>query len=84
MLLNWGLETAKKLNLEFWLNSTPIGAPLYQKYGFEVVKKNPLIPKTDHPDEKWKQIESDMGEAVFWTMRLPKQGAIGDHRETTS
>lgn len=77
----WGLETAKRQNLEFWLNATPLGKPLYQKYGFEVVERNPLVPKTDHPDGKWKQIEGEMGEVVFWTMWLPKEGAFEEERK---
>jgi hypothetical protein len=76
MLLMWGLETAKRLNLEFWLNASPLGKPLYEKYGFKLVERNHVIPKTDHPDEKWKQIEADMGEVVFWTMWLPQGESV--------
>ncbi|KAF2869230.1 acyl-CoA N-acyltransferase, partial [Massariosphaeria phaeospora] len=68
MLLEWGLQTAKDLGVEVWLNATPQGKPLYEKYGFEVVVRNPLVPTTVRPDAKWSQIEQEMGEIVFWTM----------------
>ena len=77
MLLQWGIDTAKRLDVEFWLNATPMGKPLYERFGFELVKKNPLIPKTRNPDEKWKQMEMQFSDVVFWTMWLPKKGQIG-------
>ena len=78
MLVQWGIDTAKRLGIEFWLNSTPIGKPLYEKFGFELVQRNPLVPKTDKPDEKWKQMEVEFEDIVFWTMWLPKESFIQD------
>jgi GNAT superfamily N-acetyltransferase len=71
MLLEWGVDVAKEMKVDFWLDATPIGKPLYEKYGFQLVERNLLVPKTTHPDEKWKTIEQEMGEIVFWTMVLP-------------
>jgi len=79
MLLDWGLATAKDLGLEFWLNATPIGKPLYEKHGFEVVQKIVLAPKCHHPDEKWKRMEKEIGEVTFYTMWLPKEGLITEN-----
>lgn len=76
MLVQWGIETAKSLGVEFWLNATPVGKPLYEKFGFELVKRNPLIPKTGNPDDKWMEMEAKYGDIVFWTMWLPKEGLI--------
>ncbi|PVI07446.1 acetyltransferas-like protein [Periconia macrospinosa] len=73
MLLEWGLEVAKDKNVEFWLNSTPVGKPLYERYGFEVVERNTLVPRTDHPDDNWKKIEKEMEDVVFWTMYMPRK-----------
>ncbi|PSN67455.1 hypothetical protein BS50DRAFT_600835 [Corynespora cassiicola Philippines] len=53
------LDKAKELDVEFWLNATRYGKPLYEK--------NYLMPKTDNPDEKWTELEKEMGEMVFWT-----------------
>ncbi|KAF2683304.1 hypothetical protein K458DRAFT_452810 [Lentithecium fluviatile CBS 122367] len=76
MLVQWGIDTAKSLGVEFWLNSTSVGKPLYDKFGFELVKKNTLVPKTENPDEMWQQTKEKFGEIIFWTMWLPKEGAI--------
>jgi hypothetical protein len=78
MLLKWGIEEAKKRDYEFWLNATRLGRPLYEKYGLKVVEENPVIPKTDSPDEKWKQIEKEMGDLTFWAMWLPNESWIKD------
>jgi len=37
MHLNWGLEEAKKLGLPVYLESSPMGRPLYARMGFETV-----------------------------------------------
>jgi hypothetical protein len=36
MLLNWGLEKADKAQLPAFLESSPMGKPLYARLGFEV------------------------------------------------
>jgi GNAT superfamily N-acetyltransferase len=74
-LLKWGTEKADELDVEFWLDATPLGKPLYEKHGFEVVKRNPLVPKTEFPDEKWRKIEAEMGEIVFETMKRRTKSA---------
>jgi hypothetical protein len=73
MLVEWGIEKAKELNVEFWLNATPIGKPLYEKLGFELVGRNPLVPKTEKPDDTWKETEEKFRDIVFYTMYLPKE-----------
>jgi len=37
MHLNWGFEEAKKLGLPVYLESSPMGRPLYARMGFETV-----------------------------------------------
>ncbi|KAF2133082.1 hypothetical protein P153DRAFT_334003 [Dothidotthia symphoricarpi CBS 119687] len=79
-LLTWGIEKADELDVEFWLDATPLGKPLYEKHGFELVKRNPVVPKTDLPDEDWQQLQGEMGEIVFWTMKRGRKS----ERETTT
>lgn len=67
------MEKADELDLEIWLDATPQGKPLYEKHGFQLLGKNPLVPKTVSPDDDWRQIEKDMGEIVFWTMMRPRK-----------
>lgn len=71
MLVKWGIEQAKHRGVEFWLNATPVGKPLYEKLGFQLVERNPLVPKTDNPDDVWRATEREFADVVFWTMYLP-------------
>ncbi|OAG02717.1 acyl-CoA N-acyltransferase [Paraphaeosphaeria sporulosa] len=76
MLVQWGIDAAKELGVEFWLNATPVGKPLYEKLGFEVVERNPLVPKTERPDATWNATAREFSDIVFWTMWLPKVGTF--------
>jgi hypothetical protein len=82
MLVQWGIDTAKTLGVEFWLNATPVGKPLYEKLGFEVVERNPLVPKTEHPDDTWNATAQEFADVVFWTMWLPKTGMVEEGKTT--
>jgi predicted N-acetyltransferase YhbS len=78
MLLKWGIDTARKMDVEGWLNATLLGKPLYEKFGFKVVKENQLVPKKENPNVKWKELEAevcggDRAFCVFWAMRLPRE-----------
>jgi GNAT superfamily N-acetyltransferase len=80
MLVQWGIDKANELGVEFWLNATPIGKPLYEQLGFKLVVVNPLVPKTEKPDDKWKEMEEQFKDIVFYTMYLPKEGdLVGMH-----
>lgn len=38
MLLKWGLERADELGLDMYLDTSRVARPIYEKYGFELVK----------------------------------------------
>jgi GNAT superfamily N-acetyltransferase len=75
IMLEWGIKKAKELGVEMWLDATPYGRPLYEKFGFKVANENRLQPRTDTPDEKWEKIEKELLPITFWQMWLPKDGA---------
>jgi hypothetical protein len=37
MLVNWGIDEAKRLGMPAYLETTPKGRPLYERCGFAVV-----------------------------------------------
>ncbi|PWY88339.1 acyl-CoA N-acyltransferase [Aspergillus heteromorphus CBS 117.55] len=43
-LLRWGLQRADEVGVDTFLASTPQGRPLYEKYGFRVVREWEVIP----------------------------------------
>ncbi|KAK2600554.1 hypothetical protein N8I77_010079 [Diaporthe amygdali] len=72
--LDWGMNRADELGLEFFLDATPQGKPLYDANGFIVVEENVTAPTTDNPDEKWKETEEKVSPFTFWLMWRPVGG----------
>lgn len=66
-----GLEKAQELGLDFYLDSTPYGRPLYEANGFSYLEENINHPETDTPDEGWKDVEEKVGPFTFWLMWKP-------------
>jgi hypothetical protein len=64
------------MGLEFCLDATPVGKPLYDKNGFVLVKENKILPRTENPDKAWKEIEAKVGPFTFWTMWRPVGGYV--------
>ncbi|PSN60878.1 hypothetical protein BS50DRAFT_625569 [Corynespora cassiicola Philippines] len=55
--MDWGKAKADELALDFCLDSTPYGRPLYEANDFVYVYENVNSPKNEKPDETWKQME---------------------------
>ncbi|KAI3390600.1 hypothetical protein diail_9101 [Diaporthe ilicicola] len=66
--MDWGLEKAKVLGYDFYLDSTPYGRPLYEANGFSYIEENINHPQIDSPDEGWKNVEEKVGPFTFWLM----------------
>ncbi|KAI2631806.1 acyl-CoA N-acyltransferase [Hypoxylon sp. NC1633] len=69
--MNWGMKKADEMGVDFYLDSTPYGRPLYEANGFEYLEENVNIPTMEEPDEKWKEVESKVGPFTFWLMCRP-------------
>ncbi|TGJ78981.1 hypothetical protein E0Z10_g9780 [Xylaria hypoxylon] len=72
--MDWGLKKADDTGVDFYLDSTPYGRPLYEANGFTYIEENINIPTTENPDEKWKEIENKVGPFTFWLMWRPVGG----------
>lgn len=72
--MNWGMKKADEMGLEFFLDSTPHGRPLYEAYGFIYIEENLIKPEMDNPDEKWKEIQDKVGPCTLWLMWRPVGG----------
>ncbi|ATZ57210.1 hypothetical protein BCIN_14g03700 [Botrytis cinerea B05.10] len=69
MIMKWGIEKAKEMGVEIWLDATVYGVPLYKKHGFAVVNENNLVPEPiDEPDEEWTKIATSLGPMTMWQM----------------
>lgn len=58
MLVQWGCEKADELGVEAFLEASPMGQPLYARYGFEPVKEVGLDLKKYGADEEFNFIVS--------------------------
>ncbi|KAI1875933.1 uncharacterized protein JN550_001429 [Neoarthrinium moseri] len=72
--LNWGMNKADEMGVEMFLDSTPVGKPLYEANKFHVIEKTVIIPQVDNPDEKWKEAEEKIGHSTWWLMWRPVRG----------
>jgi len=73
--MDWGIKTADKKNLDFYLDSTPYGRPLYEANGFNYIEENVNVPVIENPDEKWEEMEEKVGPFTFWLMCRSSHGS---------
>jgi hypothetical protein len=75
-MMEWGIQKAKEMGVEMWLDATIYGIPLYKKHGFIIVNENSLDPKTDkpNPDAEWKKLEDELVPMTMWQMWRPASG----------
>ncbi|PQE25900.1 hypothetical protein CJF30_00000642 [Rutstroemia sp. NJR-2017a BBW] len=75
MIMNWGINKAKDMGVEMWLDATVYGVPLYKKHGFVVVNENSLSPEaTGEVSEEWKKIDKELSPMTMWQMWRPAGG----------
>ncbi|KAI1357839.1 acyl-CoA N-acyltransferase [Xylaria arbuscula] len=72
--MNWGMKKADEMGVEMFLDSTPVGKPLYEANGFQVVEKTVIVPQTENPDSDWKEAEAKIGHSEWWLMWRPAGG----------
>ncbi|KAI0117933.1 acyl-CoA N-acyltransferase [Nemania sp. FL0031] len=73
-LMSWGIKKADEMGVEMFLDSTPMGRPLYEENGFVGVHDNLITPQTDTPDDAWKELEKKTGPVPFCLMWRPVGG----------
>ncbi|KAI8630811.1 acyl-CoA N-acyltransferase [Xylariaceae sp. FL1651] len=78
LFMDWGMKKADELGVDFFLDSTPYGRPLYEANGFTYIEENINIPTTDDPDDHWREIEKKVGAITFWLMWRPNGGKVQD------
>jgi GNAT superfamily N-acetyltransferase len=57
LLMSWGVKKADEMRVESFLEGTPMGRHLYEKFGFVVVSTEKAITDVDEPSAKWRQLE---------------------------
>ena len=52
-LIEWGLKKADKMGLESHVEASPLGRPVYARYGFIQVATNHLLPDNPGNEKEW-------------------------------
>ncbi|KAH9894585.1 acyl-CoA N-acyltransferase [Xylariomycetidae sp. FL2044] len=73
-LLNWGMDKADEMGVEMFLDSTPVGKPLYEANKFQVVAETVIVPHTEDPDDAWRKAEEKIGHPTWHLMWRPVRG----------
>ena len=78
MIMRWGLQKADEMGVEFWLDATVRGKPLYESHGFGSVLKNVLTVDNSGANEGWKRLDRVMNEdpMTMWVMWRPIGGVF--------
>ncbi|KAI1173358.1 hypothetical protein F4777DRAFT_558197 [Nemania sp. FL0916] len=74
MFMDWGMVKADEMGVDFFLDATPIGRPLYLANKFVEVEKNVIVPRTETPDDGWRAAEKNIGHTTWWLMWRPPGG----------
>jgi hypothetical protein len=79
-MMNWGINKAKEMGVEMWLDATIYGMPLYKKHGFMSVVENSLVPESSNADEEWKKLEQELSPMSMTVMWRPASGPYEEGR----
>lgn len=82
--MDWGIKKADEMEVDFYLDSTPYGKPLYEVNGFEYIEENVNHPKRENPDEAWKEVEKKVAPFTFWLMCRPFRKGAGEGEKKTA
>lgn len=72
--MDWGMAKADEMGVEFFLDATPVGRPLYDANGLIEIEKNDIKPQTENPDDAWKAVEKKIGPTTWYLMWRPAGG----------
>jgi len=67
MVMKWGLERADEKGLESYIEATDLGKPVYEKFGFDVIKRNEFILE-DKEGSEWEELKAELLPFEWWSM----------------
>ena len=72
--MDWGVEKAKELGIECFVEATDLGRPLYERCGLHVMYVDRLrMPPGDASDE-WRKMERELFPMYWYFMWRPADG----------
>lgn len=74
LIMQWGIDKAEKLGLEAYLEASPMGKPLYEKFGFGVLLMIAYDTTKPNADDEWRRLQHDLSPEPFFSMWRPAGG----------
>ncbi|KAF2637580.1 hypothetical protein P280DRAFT_407351 [Massarina eburnea CBS 473.64] len=74
LLMNAGITRADDLNLECWMESSGMGKPLYEIFGFKPISTIQFDTERTNASDVWRRCEHDLIPPTITTMWRPKGG----------
>lgn len=80
LLMDWGVQKADRLGMESYLDSTPMGVPLYEQYGYVSPGwVHVKAPENTNPSARWKVLEATLVPFEFLPMWRPVGGKVDEN-----
>lgn len=73
LLMKAGIARAVELDLECWMESSAMGKPLYEKFGFQSLLKLALDNEKPDAGHEWRKCAHEMTPGPIHAMWRPKQ-----------
>jgi predicted N-acetyltransferase YhbS len=74
LLMEWGVAKADTLAIEAWMESSPMGKALYEKFGFRQLFKIAYDTSKPNSSDEWRRMEHEMTPTPFYAMWRPANG----------
>ena len=77
LLMDWGIAKVDELGIESFIEASPLGRSLYEKWGYQTVMKlGFFIPSGKRED--WNKYAHEMMIQDWFAMWRPKGGTVGE------
>ena len=74
--MSWGVDKARKLGIESFIEASASGRFLYEHFGYRVLFKVSFDASKTDPSDEWRKLEHELGPVVFYAMWRPATGVF--------
>ena len=74
LMMKWGMDKAKEMNVETFVEATDPGKPLYEKFGLRVMYVAHLDGNNPDASDEWRKMASELLPMHYYFMWKPAEG----------
>ena len=82
-LMTWGINKARELNLESFIEASESGRYLYEQFGYRVLLKIAVDPVKRNPSDEWRKLTHELTPLQFYAMWRPANGTFEEAESKT-